>query len=89
MLKYEAKDDFGNPAMAKSFPITVTDRSAPTLSEIDDFQIPLRWGKTVKKYVDDAGKDYQEELDDLTITFPYPTYIDNTATWTEKDDSYN
>lgn len=61
---YQAIDDSGNKSAEHTYPITVSDTSAPIFKDIEDWKIPANWGLSVN-----AGSS--------AITFPTPTIVDN------------
>lgn len=76
IVTYEAVDDSGKKSSLHDYKIKCSDRTAPTLKNIKDNQIPTTWAKNVYKInPNDANKTIQ--IDDKTITFPYPEYVDN------------
>lgn len=75
-VTYIATDDAGNQSARHEYEITVSDTSAPVINDIAEWQIPEKWGLTVRKAtaVDD---DTAVALDDATISFPVPEVVDN------------
>lgn len=90
-VSYVAKDDNGNETTThNSYTVKAVDKSAPVLKEIDDENIPTKYGvKSVTR-----GKNEGETVDGDTvktenpvINFPYPEYVDNSGK--DENDVYN
>lgn len=68
VVTYQAHDDAGNQSTAHEYTINVSDTTAPVFKEINDYQIPEKWGVRVKKDGADAN---------AAIEFPMPVVVDN------------
>lgn len=71
-VTYRAYDDYsGIPSGLHTYTIKISDTTAPVFKEVEEWKIPAKWGKSVRKNDADA---------DATITFPVPTVVDNAGT---------
>ncbi|MCL1945130.1 MAG: hypothetical protein FWF56_04920 [Firmicutes bacterium] len=78
-----------NASLQHRFVVRAIDRLAPTISEIDDFRVPSKWGATVSKRAVNPDGSYQgsetdpnptDPLPDTTLYFPgfkQPNYPEN------------
>lgn len=72
---YQAVDDAGRTSAPHEYTVTCSDKSAPVFKDIDDFQIPDKWGLTVK--TKDSNGTGDEVSVPATVKFPTPAIIDN------------
>ena len=85
-ITYQAIDDKGNKTADTGYVFTATasDRTAPVLQKIDDWQIPGTWGMKMVRNVKegetpdtDGGKIVT--IENPTLSFPVPEYEDNSG----------
>lgn len=76
VVRYVAEDDAGKQSGVQSFNISVSDKAAPVLSEIDDYMIPATWGMNINDGEDSTKYESVMAMGGK-VTFPVPTYIDN------------
>ncbi|MDE7395344.1 MAG: hypothetical protein K2M95_04420 [Clostridiales bacterium] len=80
-VEYSAEDDAGNTTSGVHvYTCEAIDKTAPVLKEINDDLIPTKWAKTVTKKAE--GENPAEptvKLDNTTVTFPYPKFVDNNS----------
>ncbi|MCH5163939.1 MAG: hypothetical protein J1F36_02860 [Clostridiales bacterium] len=71
VVSYVATDDAGNTSSEHSYKITVSDKTGPVITDIEDDKIPTVWGLTSVSNAD------EKEVEDLTIKIPVPEVVDN------------
>lgn len=77
-ITYSAVDDSGNKNTGEyTYTTTAVDKTAPTLKNIDDEQIPTTWGINSVTRGKNEGEDHDTNSSSTEITFPYPEYVDN------------
>lgn len=78
-VTYQATDDAGKKSAPYTYQISGVDKVAPVFKDIDEHQIPEKWGLTVKtvEQNEDGTVTETPESVDAGISFPTPIVVDN------------